>query len=72
MGTLDAYPVGSRVATSVASIGGRSETAVGTVVEHKRRQLIVATKSHGRIVVAPTDAKRVVSGGSLSGAPFPV
>lgn len=47
----DACPVGSEVATTVHTIGGRSERVTGTVVDYRRRSVVVATECHGRIVV---------------------
>ena len=46
------HPVGTTVSTIVNSIGGRSETVTGEVVEHKRRRMVVQTACHGRIVVS--------------------
>ena len=46
-----AHPVGSTVATVVHGIGGRSETVSGTVVGHKRGEVLVRTEWHGTLAV---------------------
>jgi hypothetical protein len=46
-----AFPVGASASTIVYAIGGRSERVTGTVVDHRRGQLVVATPCHGRIMV---------------------
>lgn len=45
------YPLGSQVTTTVHGIGGRSERVTGTVVDHRRKSVVVQTEAHGRIVV---------------------
>ncbi len=48
------YPIGCRVSTIVYSAGARSEVVTGTVIEHKRRRLIVKTEWHGNLSVEPS------------------
>lgn len=56
-----AHPLGSTVTTIVYSIGGRSETVAGTVVDYWRgRCLIAQTEFHGRLVIER--AKVITSG----------
>jgi hypothetical protein len=47
------YPIGTRVATTVYSIGGRSERVTGTVCDYNRRRtcIIAQTEFHGRLVI---------------------
>jgi hypothetical protein len=52
-GVMTTHPTGSTVTTTVHSIGGRSCQVTGTVVDHRRGQLVVATECHGRIMVSP-------------------
>lgn len=51
------HPIGSEVTTTVHGIGGRSEQVTGTVVDHRRKALVVQTEYHGRIVVPVADVR---------------
>lgn len=56
---MDNFPINSKITTDVHGIGGRVETVSGIVVGHKYKMLVVATDTHGRLMVEPSKAVKM-------------
>lgn len=52
------FPVGSKVTTTVHSIGGRSEEVTGKVIGHEHGAIIVRTPNHGDLSVERSKARK--------------